>query len=110
MSELLKNAKKFLDSADIVYKSLDYTSATILYFKALFVIIDYIILSAQGKSPKDHAERFRILEKDFPGLYSLLDKYYPVYRDTYSLSIKKEVCNEVKRVIETVIKEHKIQL
>ncbi len=108
MNELLKNARKFLNSAYLIYKNADYTSSTILYFKALFVILDYIILAKEGRSPKDHTERFRMLETGFPQLYTLLDKYYPIYRDTYSLSIRKEICDEVKKNVEGIIKEYKI--
>jgi uncharacterized protein (UPF0332 family) len=110
MNELLENARKFLNSANLVYRSADYTSATTLYFKALFVILDNIIIVAQGKSPKDHADRFRILEKSFPELYRLLDKYYPIYRDTYSLSIRKEICDEIKQNVERIIKEYGINI
>ncbi len=109
MSELLKHAAKVLHSAEIVYKTGDYTSATILYFKAWFVMIDHIILETLGKSPKDHAERFRILEKEFPEMYSVLDKEYPIYRDTYTISISKDICDEVKKNVERFIKEQQIQ-
>jgi hypothetical protein len=37
-------------------------SAVILASKALFAFCDYIIFSKYGKLPKNHAERFRILE------------------------------------------------
>lgn len=110
MEELIKNIKTLLKSARLVYDSRDYTSATILYFKCLFVISDYIILKKTGKSPKDHFERFRIAEKDFPELYLLLDKYFPVYRDTYSNTIEKEECAEIKENVERIIKEYKIQI
>jgi len=42
--ELIKNVKTILKSADLVYTNKDYTSATILYFKAIFSILDFIIL------------------------------------------------------------------
>jgi HEPN domain-containing protein len=108
--ELLHQVKRFWHSAELVYRNNDYTSATILYFKALFVLLDYIILQQSGKTPKDHTERFRQLEKDMPKYYRILDKYYPIYRDTYSLSIEKEKCNEVRNNVRKIAQEQKIQL
>ena len=74
----------------------------------MFLVLDYIILKKEGKTPKDHAERFRILEKGFPDFYTLLDRYFPIYRDTYSLTIDKDKCDEVKENVERIIKEQKI--
>ncbi|MBN2422010.1 hypothetical protein JXB41_02185 [Candidatus Woesearchaeota archaeon] len=54
MNEILKTLKKILSSANIVYDTGDYTSATILYFKSAFLVLDYIILLSKGKTPKDH--------------------------------------------------------
>ena len=105
---LVKNIQTLLASANLVYRAKDYTSATILYFKCLFVILDCIILKKDGKTPKDHTERFRILEKDFPALYTVLDKYFPIYRDTYSLAINQDKCDELKENVERIIKEQKI--
>lgn len=110
MEELLENIKKILNSADLVYSSEDYTSAAILYFKAAFSAIDYILLSLKGKSPKDHTERFRIVEKEFPDLYTFLDKSFSVYRDTYSTSIDKETCDKVKEDVRSILQKYKIQI
>lgn len=108
--DLIKNIKNFKKSAEIVYNIGDYTSSTILYFKSLFVILDLIILQKKGKTPKDHSERFSILREDFFELYSFLDKYYPIYRQTYSLTINKSTCDEVKKNVERIIKEYKINV
>jgi len=108
--ELIKNIKVILKSADLVYSNKDYTSATILYFKALFSVLDFIILKIKGKTPKDHAERFRILQQDLPNLYGLLDKHFKVYRDTYSISIDKETCDTIKDYVKETIKEYKIEI
>ena len=86
---LLENSKRFLRSAELVYNSKDFTSATILYFKALFSVLDLMILRGTGKMPKDHSERFRILESKYPKLYEELDRLYPLYRDSYSMTISK---------------------
>jgi len=105
---LLDNSRTFFSSAKTVYLKKDFTSATILYFKALFSIVDLRILKDKGKSPKDHGERFRILEKEYPALYTLLDKIYPVYRDTYNVKINKETCDSIKKDVERIAKEQGI--
>ncbi|MBN1503079.1 HEPN domain-containing protein [Candidatus Woesearchaeota archaeon] len=110
MEELLKNIKMFLKSAKLVYDSRDYTSATILYFKSVFVILDYIIFRSEGKTPKDHSERFRILEEGHPDLYLFLDKYFHIYRYTYSLKISKTQCDEVRRKANEIIRQYKIPI
>jgi len=108
--DLIKNIKDFKNSAEIVYKAGDYTSSTILYFKCLFVVLDIIILQKKGKTPKDHAERFIILKEDFSELYSFLDRHYYIYRQTYSLTIDKSTCDEVRKNVERIIKEYKINV
>lgn len=63
----------FKKSADSIYKTKDYTSATILYFKTLFAIQDLMLLRKIGYEPKSHTERFRILKKEIPESYQTLD-------------------------------------
>ena len=108
--DLIKNIKNFKNSAQIVYNTGDYTSSTILYFKCLFVVLDFIILQKRGKTPKDHTERFYMLKEDFPELYCFLDKYYPIYRQTYSLTIDKSICDEVKKNVEGITEKYKIDV
>ena len=108
--DLISNIKSFKNSAELVYSAKDYTSATILYFKCLFAVLDLIILQKKGKTPKDHTERFKILKEDFPDLYSFLDKHYTIYRQTYSLTIGKANCDEVKQNVERIIEEYKIDV
>lgn len=66
----------FKKSADTLFESKDYTSASILYFKTWFAVQDFILLEKIGSSPKDHRERFRMLEKEFPNTYLNLDKEF----------------------------------
>lgn len=107
-SIIRENIRSFLKSAQLVYKSSDFTSATILYFKTLFVIFDLLILRRLGKTPKDHGERFRILESNYSDLYIILDKIYPIYRNTYTAKINKETADMVKENVERIIKEQRI--
>ena len=90
----------FKQSADAVYALNDYTSSTILYFKTLFAIHDFVLLKKVGLAPKDHKERFRMLEKDFPELYVELDTEFNTYRTTYSRTTSKETCDRIKKLIE----------
>ena len=99
----------FKISADTLYSSGDYTSATILYFKTLFAVQDFLLLEKSGESPKDHAARFRKLEKHFPELFKQLDMEFSTYRDTYSKIIDKETCARIRRLVENDIKRYKLK-
>jgi len=99
----------FKKSADTLYTSKDYTSATILYFKTLFAIQDHILLEKTGESPKDHTARFRSLEKHFPDLFKELDVEFTTYRDTYSKIVDKDTCERIKRIVENDIERFKIK-
>lgn len=110
MEELLTNTRTFWKSAEMVYKAGDYTSATTLYFKCLFVLLDFVILKNKRFTPKDHTDRFSILQENFPELYSVLDRIFPIYRDTYSLQVEKYKCDEVKKYVLRISQEQGIQL
>lgn len=99
----------FKKSADSLYKSSDYTSATILYFKTLFAVQDFLLLEETGESPKDHTIRFRQLESNFPDLFKELDMEFSTYRDTYSKIIDKKTCERIKKIIENDIKKYNIE-
>ncbi len=99
----------FKRSADIIYKTGDYTSAAIIYFKALFAMQDFILMNKIGYSPKDHTERFRLLQKEFPEEYDVLDSEFNTYRSTYSERISKETCDRIRGLVENAIRDHKIE-
>ena len=99
----------FKNSADKIFDIKDYTSSTILYFKTLFAIQDYILLQKIGHSPKDHTERFRLLEKEFPEEYKELDSEFNTYRNTYTKIISQDTCTRIKKIVENEIKKHNIE-
>ena len=106
---LLAVIKGFLDSAFKIQTS-DNNSACVLYFKALFACIDYILLVKGLGVPKDHDERFRLLENNIPQLYMILDKLFPAYRRTYSTTADKQTCDMVKSYVKRIVKEYAIPL
>jgi len=99
----------FKKSADSLFLAEDYTSATLLYFKTLFAIQDFVLLNEIGESPKDHKVRFRQLEKHFPDLYRELDIEFSTYRDTYSKIIDRETSQRIKHLVENDLKKYQIK-
>ena len=99
----------FKSSADSLYETKDYTSATILYFKTLFAIQDFLLIEKTGESPKDHTERFKKLKISFPELFIELDKEFTTYRDTYSKILDRETGFRIKRLVENDITKYKIK-
>ena len=103
---LKDNILTFRKSADQIFKLGDFTSATILYFKTWFAVHDFILLEKIGYAPKDHTERFRLLKKEFPEEYKLIDSEFNTYRSTYSRIIPKETCERIKKIIENEIRKY----
>lgn len=106
---LINQIKIFKKSADLVYNAEDYTSATVLYFKTLFAIHDFILFQKIGQTPKDHNERFRLLQKTFNKDYDVLDSEFNTYRSTYFNQTTKETCQRIKNLVEDAITNHKIE-
>lgn len=101
-------AIQILKSAEMVFSLQDYTSATVLYFKAWFVIQDYMLLIHIGHSPKDHTERFRLLETEFPEIYALLNNSFLIYRNSYSKIINKKICEQIREVVRNEFSRYQI--
>ena len=100
-----KQIAMFKRSADQIFLLKDYTSATILYFKTWFAIHDYILLTKIGYAPKDHTERFKLLKKEFPEQYRLLDSEFNTYRSTYFRVISRETAARVRGIVENELTE-----
>lgn len=109
MKELQENIQRLWRSSEIIYNDKDYTSATILYFKCLFGVLDLIIFNKTKNIPKDHTERFETLKEEFPKYYLILDKIYSIYRDTYSNKIEKEKCEGVRKNVLEIAREQGIK-
>ena len=79
-----------------------YKNSTILFSKALFAICDILIQSKLNKLPKNHSERFRILEQYFKEIYEIVDEIFDKYTDSYSKPILKETCEAIKNGIKKI--------
>jgi len=85
-----------------------YKNATILFSKSLFALCDIIIYSKLTKLPKNHTERFRILEEHFPKIYFIVDDIFSHYTDAYSKPILEETCNKIKNGIKKIVRTHEL--
>ncbi len=82
---LTKSVKEFYSEGNLALIRDSYNSAASLFFKALAVLADWIILRDKGFIPKSHTDRFRILEQDYLEIYELLDQDFPVYKNSYTI-------------------------
>ena len=55
-----------------------------------------------NKLPKNHSERFRILEQYFKEVYEIVDEIFDKYTDSYSKPILKETCEAIKNGIKKI--------
>ena len=107
---LLQNIKEFLEKAEESKNDSAYNSAVTLFFKALAVLIDLFLLRKEGFIPSNHTERFRILESKYSFLYSILDKDFPIYQDSYRLNLNKKYVEVIENDFKEVIKFTGIKL
>ena len=103
---LSENIKEFYTLGKIAFERTAYNSAVSLFFKALAVLADLYILQKEGYIPKSHTERFRFLEEKYPTIYTILDKDFPVYQESYKLKLSKEIAEvlekDVRRLAESI--------
>ena len=93
---------EFYNEGILALKRKSYNSATSLFFKALAVLSDWLILHEEKFIPKSHTEKFRILEQKYPIVYQILDKDFPAYQDSYTISLTKEVAEVIKEDVKKV--------
>ncbi|MEK6816544.1 MAG: hypothetical protein AABY09_02945, partial [Nanoarchaeota archaeon] len=104
MEELEETFIEEYEGAVEQFKKERYKNATILFSKSLFALCDLMIYSKLSKLPKNHSERFRMLEKFFPDAYAIVDSIFGNYTDAYSKPILKETCEEIINGIRKIVK------
>lgn len=73
-----------------------YNSSITLFFKAIVALSDLFILKKEGRIPSSHSDRFRVIEEKYPELYSILDRDFPFYQDSYTNKMDKESAELLK--------------
>ena len=100
--EIIKTfLEEYLGANDELNKN-RYKNSVILFSKALFAVCDIIIYNKLNKLPKNHSERFRILEEYFKEIYEIVDEIFDKYTDSYSKPVLKETCLVIKNGIKKI--------
>lgn len=100
---LKEGFNEFLDGAIDEENKSRFKLAVTAYFKAITQICDLIVLRKKGYPPKSHSERFRLLENEFPAIYTSVDRIFKTYQDTYSIPLTKQSCKLIKDEIKNII-------
>jgi len=82
-------------------------SPSLLISKSLFALCDYIIYKKYGKLPKNHSERFRILEVRERAIFAEVDLVWSKYTETYSKPSGEESYKMLYEAIKRIIKNEK---
>ena len=108
MDQLKELEDTFLEeyaSAKLLLNLSKYKSALVLFSKSLFALTDCVIFNKYKKLPKNHSERFRILEEKEYETYKIIDGVWSRYIDSYSKPAVKDSINLLKKAISEVIKK-----
>ena len=108
MEEIKKTFLEEFEGAEEQLEKERYKNAAILFSKSLFALCDFLIYSKLDKLPKNHHERFRILEEYFSEIYSIVDNIFSHYTDAYSKPILKETCELIKNGIKKIIRNKEL--
>ena len=106
LDDLRANIMEYIETGEDAFKKGRYNSASILYFKALVGICDYILKKELNLEPKNHSELFAILRLHHRDLYRVVNKFFDFYRDAYERRLTKEevgaMRNEVLRLTDRI--------
>lgn len=97
---LKKNYVEYLEIAAYSFAHKKYNSAVILYYKALVELCDLELLKTGNKIGANHTERFELLQKHSPELYTIASKLFRFYRDSYNKQISETIAKAVREEVE----------
>ena len=97
MEDLLKNVEEFLESGRENLSKNRFNAAVSDFFKAIVILCDYLIYKEIRVIPKNHNERFPLLERYFKDIYKKVSGFFGTYTKSYNLRLEKEKADELGR-------------
>lgn len=90
MERLLSNADEFFESGQDNLRKGRFNAATSDFFKSIVIFYDYLIYIEIKRLPKNHKDRFLLLERYFSDIYDVVSKLFKPYTNSYNLVSTKE--------------------
>lgn len=87
MEELLKTAGEFFDSGEENIRKKRYNPAVADFFKAVVILCDYLIYKEIKIIPKNHNDRFLLLERYFQDIHKKVSGLFKTYTQSYNLRL-----------------------
>ena len=107
MEEIKQNALEFLESGKDNIAKKRWNAAVSDFFKAIVTFSDFLLYKEFKILPKNHNERFQLLEKYFPEISKKITELFMIYRESYNLRMKEEdaykmeeYANEIRDIVE----------
>lgn len=97
MKELLEHVKEFLESGEDNLNKERLNASASDFFKAIVILCDYMIYRNIKILPKNHSERFSLLNKHFREIYDKVSELFPIYTRSYNFKIKMGDVLKVKK-------------
>ena len=69
----------------------------------MLVNLSYKVLASKSLE-NEITDALRSLEKEMPAEYTLIDKYFPIYQQTYTTQTSREDCNEIRKLVKDLEK------
>jgi HEPN domain-containing protein len=92
MKELLENAKEFRESGVENLEKKRYNASASDFFKSIVIFCDYLIYDQIKRLPKNHNDRFNLLNIYFKKIYEKVNFLFGIYVKSYNLKMNlKEV-------------------
>lgn len=100
--DLILNYEDFVSSAEDEFSKKKYNPSISSYFKAIVILCDWRIYIDRNLLPKNHSERFYFLKQHYPVVYSIVNKLFKKYKDTYNLRLGKKDALELRENVKKI--------
>lgn len=108
MEDIKLNAIEFLESGKDNLKKERWNAAVSDFFKSIVTFADYLLYIKFKTLPKNHNERFQLLDKYFKDISENIKILFEKYRESYNIRMKREdaikmeeYANEIRKIIDS---------
>jgi uncharacterized protein (UPF0332 family) len=89
MEDLIDTAEEFLKSGEENLEKNRFNVAVSDFFKAIVIFCDYLIYKEIKILPKNHVDRFSLLNTHFKEIYSKISNLFRTYTQSYNQKLNR---------------------